>query len=71
MTGFQWDKNLLKLSILAESKEHEATVWIDVKSREVKKAEEKQTKFGEKLFQEEKAALKAQKEKLAKKKNSQ
>lgn len=63
VTGFQWDKNLLKLSILAQSKQHEATVWIDVKSREVKKAEEKRTKYGEKIFQEAKAALKAQKKK--------
>ncbi|QDT90067.1 hypothetical protein [Gimesia algae] len=68
VTGFQWDRNLLKLSLTEPEKLYEATVWIDVNSREVKKAEEKRSKLGEKLYQEQKAALKAQNEK---KENSQ
>ncbi|QDT95884.1 hypothetical protein [Gimesia aquarii] len=64
VTGFQWDKNLLKLSLTDETKEYEATVWIDVKSKEVKKAEEKRSKLGEKLFQERLEAEKVEQERL-------
>ncbi|MAX38986.1 MAG: hypothetical protein CME33_20760 [Gimesia sp.] len=71
VTEFQWDKNLLKLSILAESEEHEATVWIDVKSKEVKKAEEKRSKLGEKIFQEQVEAARVRADKMAKEKNNQ
>ncbi|MAX38987.1 MAG: hypothetical protein CME33_20765 [Gimesia sp.] len=51
VSGFQWDKDLLKLSLTDPEKMHEAILWIDVKSREVKKTEEKLTKLGEKLYQ--------------------
>tara|TARA_R110002049_G_scaffold248788_1_gene423255 strand:+ start:77 stop:838 length:762 start_codon:yes stop_codon:yes gene_type:complete len=52
VTGFQWDKNLLKLSLTDPEKMYEAIVWLDVKSRKAKKTEEKPSKLGEKLFQE-------------------
>ncbi|WP_145230793.1 hypothetical protein [Gimesia algae] len=51
VSGFQWDKDLLKLSLTDPEKMHEAILWIDVKSGEVKKTEEKPTKLGEKLYQ--------------------
>lgn len=51
VSGFQWDKDLLKLSLTDPEKMHEAILWIDVKSREVKNTEEKLTKLGEKLYQ--------------------
>ncbi|QDV51559.1 hypothetical protein Enr17x_36150 [Gimesia fumaroli] len=52
VSGFQWDKDLLKLSLTDPEKMHEAIVWIDVESGEVKKTEEKPTKLGEKLLKE-------------------
>ncbi|WP_417390992.1 hypothetical protein [Gimesia sp.] len=52
VTGFQWDKDLLKLSLTDPEKMYEAIVWIDVKSRKAKKTEEKPSKLGGKLFQD-------------------
>lgn len=41
VTKIQWDEKLLKLSLTDKTKQFEATVWIDLKSREVKKVVEK------------------------------
>ena len=41
VTKFQWDEGLLKLSLTDQTKRFEAAVWIDVKSREIKKVFEK------------------------------
>ena len=71
VTGFQWDKNLLKLRLIDQTKQYEATVWIDVKSRKAKKAEEKRTKLGEKIFQEKVEAARVRADKMAKEKNNQ
>ena len=68
VTGFQWDKNLLKLSLIDQTKQYEATVWIDMKSRKAKKAEEKRTKLGEKIFQEKVEAARVKADKKAKEK---
>lgn len=71
VTGFQWDKNLLKLRLIDQTKQYEATVWIDMKSRKAKKAEEKLTKLGEKIFQEQVEAARVRADKMAKEKNNQ
>ncbi|QDT20001.1 hypothetical protein [Gimesia chilikensis] len=71
VTGFQWDKNLLKLRLIDQTKQYEATVWIDMKSRKAKKAEEKRTKYGEKIFQEQVEAARVRADKMAKEKNNQ
>lgn len=51
LANLQWDKGLLKLDLTDQTKQFEATVWIDLKSREVKKVEEKPwTLLDENLF---------------------
>lgn len=50
VTKIQWDEDLLKLDLTDQTKEFEATVWIDLKAREIKKVEEKPWTFFGDIF---------------------
>ena len=47
VTKFQWDEGLLKLSLTDQTKRFEAAVWIDMKTREIKKVIEKPWSYEE------------------------